>query len=527
MGQSPPCPDDAVDLTSCDREPIHLLGAIQSFGFLLAVNADWTVVRASENTYSHIGLNPGQLIGHPAARCIHGDVLHDIRGRLQLATAPGVVERLFGQQLVSGGKAFDVAVHQSGRETILEFEPAEEQQVSALATLRTVFNRLERHSTQADLCRDAARQVRALTGFDRVMIYRFADDGSGEVIAESAKGGLPSYLGLRYPGSDIPAQARALYERNILRIIVDVDATPAAVVPVFSPEGTRLDLSMSVLRSVSPIHLEYLRNMGVRSSMSISILRGGRLCGLIACHHGTPNRVGFQRRSVVELFGQMFSHLLEVRLREEERLQDDRTREIHDRIASAFAAPGASLKNVPEALAGMTGYIAADGIGAYQAGEVTLTGATPTTAEFLQLVRLLNKTSGGRVYATDCLKDVFPPAANFAMRAAGLLAVPISRSPRDYLVFFRREAVRTVTWAGDPNKPVSRGVHGIRLTPRKSFEAWQEIVRDRSQPWSPGDLRAADALRVTLVELLLRVTDAAHAEITQATRRNELLLAAA
>jgi light-regulated signal transduction histidine kinase (bacteriophytochrome) len=227
----------------------------------------------------------------------------------------------------------------------------------------------------------------------------------------------------------------------------------------------------------------------------------------------------------VELFGQMFSHLLEVRLREEERLQDDRTREIHDRIASAFAAPGASLKNVPEALAGMTGYIAADGIAAYQAGEITLTGATPTTAEFLQLVRFLNKTSGGRVYATDCLRDVFPPAADFAMRAAGLLAVPISRSPRDYLVFFRREAVRTVTWAGDPNKPVSRGVHGIRLTPRKSFEAWQEIVRDRSQPWSPGDLRAADALRVTMVELLLRVTDAAHAEITQATRRNELLIA--
>ena len=209
---------------------------------------------------------------------------------------------------------------------------------------------------------------------------------------------------------------------------------------------------MSVLRSVSPIHLEYLRNMGVRSSMSISILRGGRLWGLIACHHGMPNHVGFQRRSVAELFGQMFSYLLEVRSREEERLHDEQARDIHHRIASAFAAPNASLTQVPETLASMSGYIAADGIATYQGGEITLTGVTPTKEEFLQIVRFLNKTAAGRVYATHCLKDVFPPAADFAMRAAGLLSVPISRIPRDYLVFFRREVVRTVTWAGDPDQ---------------------------------------------------------------------------
>jgi light-regulated signal transduction histidine kinase (bacteriophytochrome) len=305
-----------VDLTACDREPIHLLGAIQPFGFLLSVNADWVVVRASENTHSHVGLEPGQIVGQPAERCVHAEVLHGIRGRLQLAPAPGVVERLFGQRLTPGGRLFDIALHQSGLETIMEFEPSEKQEASALATLRTVFNRLERHVNQRDLCRDAARQVRALTGFNRVMIYRFDEDGSGEVVAESAKSGLPSFLGLRYPAADIPAQARTLYERNILRIIVDVDAVPAAIAPALSPEGMPLDLSMSVLRSVSPIHLEYLRNMGVRSSMSISILRGGRLWGLIACHHPMPNHVGFQRRSVAELFGQMFSYLLEVRSRE-------------------------------------------------------------------------------------------------------------------------------------------------------------------------------------------------------------------
>jgi light-regulated signal transduction histidine kinase (bacteriophytochrome)/CheY-like chemotaxis protein len=525
MRQSPPSPGVAVDLTTCDREPVHLLGAIQSFGFLLSVNADWIIVRASENAHSYIGLNPGQLVGQLAERCIHKDVLHDIRGRLQLAGAPGVVERLFGQQLTPGGSLFDIAIHQSGLETIMEFEPSETQNTAALITLRTVFNSLERQVNQRDLCRDAARKVRALTGFARVMIYRFDEDGSGEVVAESTSSGLPPFLGLRYPAADIPAQARTLYERNILRIIVDVDAVPAVITPAISPEGMPIDLSMSVLRSVSPIHLEYLRNMSVRSSMSISILRGGRLWGLIACHHDKPNYVGFQRRSVAELFGQMFSYLLEVRSREEDRLQDEQARDILHRLASAFASPNELLTQLPEALASMTGYIAADGIATYQAGDITLTRVTPTKEEFLQIVRFLNKTTAGRVYATHCLKDVFPPAADFTMRAAGLLSVPISRIPRDYLVFFRREVVRTVTWAGDPTKVATPGPNGIRLTPRKSFEAWQETVRDQSERWSARDTRAAEALRVTLIELVLRVTDSAQAERTGAMRRNELLIA--
>ncbi len=525
MSQSPPRPIDDVDLASCDQEPIHLLGAVQSFGFLLSLNADWVVVRASENVHQFIGLEHGQIVGRAVQHCIAAETLHDIRGRLQQAAGPGVVERLFGYRLTPDGMPFDIAVHQSGAEFVLEFEPAEDQPNADLATFRTISARLERHKSPGDLCRDAAQHVRALTGFDRVMVYRFDVDGAGEVVAEAVRNGLPSLLGLRYPATDIPAQARALYERNILRIIADADAPPVPVTPQLSPEATQLDLSMSVLRSVSPIHLEYLRNMGVRSSMSISILRGGRLWGLIACHHDAPYRVGFQRRSLAELFGQMFSYLLEARIREEEGAHDERTREIHHRIASAFTGPDASFKNVPDALAAITDYIAADGIGAYHAGEITLTGLTPTKGEFLQLVRFLNKTASGRVYSTHCLMEVFPPAGDYVMRAAGLLSVPISRTPRDYLVFFRRELARTVTWAGEPAKTEMHGPNGVRLTPRKSFEAWREIVRNQSERWTDRDMRAAEALRVTLIELVLRVTDAAHAERIGAEQRSELLIA--
>ena len=170
----------------------------------------------------------------------------------------------------------------------MEFEPSGEQPMSPLAVLRAMTMRVERQTSLASIYREVARQVRGLTGFDRVMVYRFDDDGAGEVVAEAANHGLAPFLGLRYPASDIPAQARALYERNYLRIIADVDAPAIPIVPALSPEGAALDLTMSTLRSVSPIHLEYLRNMGVGASMSISIIVDGELWGLIACHHYSP-----------------------------------------------------------------------------------------------------------------------------------------------------------------------------------------------------------------------------------------------
>ena len=219
----------------------------------------------------------GEIIGQPARNFLSADLLHDIRGRLQIAAGTGIVERLFGQRLVAGSLRYDAAVHVSGGETVLEFEVATGDTIAPLSVLRSMMARAERQVSAKKVCDEAVRQVRALTQFDRVMLYRFDEDGAGEVIAESANSSAASFLGLRYPASDIPAQARALYRRNYLRIIVDVDAAPVPVLPVVSPEGARLDLSMSGLRSVSPIHLEYLRNMGVKASMSISIIVGGEL----------------------------------------------------------------------------------------------------------------------------------------------------------------------------------------------------------------------------------------------------------
>lgn len=514
-----------VDLTSCDAEPIHIPGAIQPFGFLLSVNADWLVVRASENVQDFLGVDHQEVCGRPVETHLSQTLVHDIRSRLQVAGGAGIVERLFGQRLAPGGARFDIAVHQSGSEVILEFEPSGAEVTAPLAVLRTMTGRIERQSGLPAVYREVARQVRGLTGFDRVMIYRFDDDGAGEVIAEAATYGIPPFLGLRYPASDIPVQARALYERNYLRLIADVDAKPVPILPALSPEGAALDLSMSVLRSVSPIHTEYLRNMGVRTSMSISILQRGKLWGLIACHHRTAKHVDLEIRSTAELFGQMFSYLLDTRLREDEIQYDAQAEAIHDRIAFAFAEPNASLVNMPDFLASAGDFIPADGIGVYCADEIRLTGITPTRDEFREIVTFLNKTASGHVFATHRLGEVFPPAADYVMRAAGLLSIPISRTPRDYLVFFRRETVSTVTWAGEPAKPEALGQKGARLTPRKSFEAWRETVRNQSRRWSQRELRAAESLRLTLIELVLKMTESARADHQASQQSQEVLIA--
>ena len=513
-----------LNLTSCDSEPIHLLSAIQPVGFLLSLSADWIVLRASDNATITLGLTH-DIIGHPARNFLSADLIHEIRGRLQIAAGTGIVERLFDCEIKASSPRYDISVHVSGIEIVLEFEKAIGHVRTPLSILRSMMARVERQSSSQAMYNEAARQVRALTGFDRVMVYRFDENGDGDVVAEAAAGQLSPFIGLRYPASDIPSQARALYKRNFLRIIVDIDAPAVAVRPTLSPEGTQLDLSMSGLRSVSPVHLEYLRNMDVKASMSISIIVAGQLWGLIACHHSKPLHLGLEIRSTAELFGQMFSYLLETRQHLEDEAHDNLTREIHNGVAVAFATSDTLVKSIPDFFASVANYVIADGIGIYHSGQINLTGITPTHDEFVQLVRFLNTTASGKVFSTFHLGDVFPVAANYSTRVAGILSIPISRVPRDFLIFFRKEIEKTVTWAGEPVKTLNVGPYGVRLTPRKSFDAWKESVRGQSAPWSKGELRAAEKLRITLLEIIVRETESAQASRTISQQSQELLVA--
>jgi light-regulated signal transduction histidine kinase (bacteriophytochrome)/CheY-like chemotaxis protein len=345
------------------------------------------------------------------------------------------------------------------------------------------------------------------------------------VIAEAAASGLESFLGLHYPASDIPKQARTLYQRNWLRIIADIDAEPARLTSIATQNVELLDLSMSVLRSVSPIHIEYLRNMGVAASMSVSILRDGKLWGLFACHHYAPHHVSFERRTACELFGQMFSWILEGRERESDAAYEARAHQIQERLMESVASHAHSTRAIVDFLGDYRKMIECDGIAVWSEGEITLVGATPTEIEVHELIRFINRTSPGRICASAEIAKVYAAGESFRDRAAGFLAIPISRAPRDCLIFFRREVLRSVNWAGAPEKVYLEGPHGARLTPRSSFEVWQDTVAGQSRPWTPADLRIAEGLRITLLEVILQLSDLAARERRGAQERQELMIA--
>lgn len=515
----------AVDLTNCDREPIHVLGQIQPFGFLIALGNDWLVARVSDNIATFTGRTPDELLGRPITGLVSDKALHAIRNRLAMLRGPDAVERLFAQPLIDGRPPFDVAVHMSGDTIVIEAEPAIEEDLEAAAVVRAMVTRLGQSDTMATFLREGARQVRAITGFDRVMVYRFDEQGSGEVVAEALQPGVDSFLGLHYPASDIPAQARTLYMRSVFRIIADVGAQPVPILPMLDPRGAALDQSLSVLRAVSPIHIEYLKNMGVAASLSISIIVGGKLWGLFACHHYAPRLPSFANRTAAELLGQMFSLMLESRERREAAEYETRARNVADRMMATVAQDGDLLSNAPWIGDMIVDTIPADGVGVYLNGAISLSGLAPNHAEFEAIVAMLNRIADNEVFALDSIQSVLPDAARYADRAAGLIAIPLSRKPRDYVVLFRSERLRSVRWAGNPEKAVEYGPSGARLTPRKSFEAWSELVKGSSVPFSAAERRVANTLKTGMLEVLVRLSDTAGEERQRANERQELLIA--
>lgn len=518
---------ETVDLTNCDREPIHQLGRVQSFGFLVATSSDWLISRVSENIQGFLGVAADACIGEALSSVIADDCVHAIRNRLQLLARHEGVERVRNLALRDDGALYDAFVHMSGDNIVIEFEPGQlgTRADDDIDMVKSWMSRLAGVRKMEKFHADAVWMMRALTGFDRIMAYKFLHDGSGEVIAELKKQDMEPFLHLRYPASDIPKQARELYLKNPIRIIADSSDPGQRIHPERNAAGAPLDLSRSTLRSVSPIHLEYLANMGVAASMSVSVIVEGQLWGLLACHHSEPLILDQAQRSAVELFGQMYSLILEHNLAAEAAANDDKVRSLTNAFTSAVSVSDAPTKGLMPFLDQFSTLMDADGVGLVLEGQLLLSGATPTAEEFDRIVKFLNGASSNSIFATEEIGAVMEGGADFASRAAGMLAIPISRSPRDYIVFFRREVVHSVTWAGNPEKPVTVGPNGVRLTPRKSFESWRAIVEGQSEAWTRANLRAASQLRLALLEIVLRLSDEAARERKAAQEKQELLIA--
>ncbi len=313
-----------VDLSNCDREPIHILGQIQSYGYLLAIHPDtYTIVHASENIADLLGLSATQVLGQPLENVVaKTDIpVSRLMALLKVDDPNGSWETQNPYAMTVNGQSLNLVVHQHKGPIVLEWEPSIDTQdadsIHALLNQRLITESLaevQTSQTLTELLQNTARRVKAITGFDRVMVYRFGTDWHGQVIAEEKEDYLEPFLGLHYPASDIPKQARELYKVNLVRLIADVGSTPSRILSQPNwPDDKPLDLTQSVLRAVSPIHIEYLKNMGVQASMSISLIYQDELWGLISCHNTTPRFVDYPARRAAKFVSQLLSVALEFR----------------------------------------------------------------------------------------------------------------------------------------------------------------------------------------------------------------------
>ena len=491
-----------VDLDVCAREPIRTPGAIQPHGALLVLDAATLRVRqASANATDFL---PGLL--DPV-----GGVSADLAARLQ-AWRDGEQPALVDRVQRADGRVLDVAAHRAGARLLVEFEPGERTETleTLYPAIRSGIERMDATRDLGALTRTAAAVVRGLTGLDRVMIYRFDPDWNGQVVAEALAGPLPSYLDLRFPASDIPAQARELYRRNRLRLIAASTYEPVPLEPPGDPDtGRETDLSDVGLRHVSPVHLEYMRNMGTGMSMSVSILVDGRLWGLISCHNREPHRVTAPVRNACDLLAQVLAMRIgsldrSATAAERIALKDVETELLARMSRGADFADGlADAADVWLALADATG------AAAFGDGGLRLAGDTPPEDEVRALADWLHREHPGEVFHTETLGAEAPGAARYADRASGLLAVSLSTLRPRYVLWFRPEVMRTVSWGGDPRKPVGGPMGGApgRLHPRASFDQWKELVRGRAAPWRESQLAAAGDFRRAVIDLVLHRTE--------------------
>ena len=491
-----------ADLSNCEREQIHFAASVQPHGVLLALREpDLTVLQASANAAAFLG----------AESPLQGRRLATIDPGLVAAIAPLLADKLdevpAALRIRAGadGVKLDGVVHRPpGGGLILELERAGTDQ-NFSGRIEPALQAILASYAVRPLCDEVARIFRGLTGYDRVMVYRFDEDHHGEVFAEERDPSLEPYLGNRYPDSDIPQIARRLYIRNRVRVVADVHFAPVPLEPRLSPlTGRDLDLSLSVLRSTSPMHIQYLKNMGVGATLVASILVGGRLWGLIACHHDSPRRAPFALRAVVELLAEAVGTRIAALESFFQAQAELSVRRLEQRMIEAITRDGdwrGALFDNPQTLLAPVG---ASGAVLLFEGQVQTTGDVPATAGLRAIGRWLDAQPRAPVIATACLRESAPDLAGLTQVASGILAAPISATAGEYLVWFRPEQVRTVTWGGDPAKPVEVGADPRDLSPRRSFAQWHQVVEGRSEPWSTKDLATARLVGDTVGDVVLQ-----------------------
>ncbi len=491
-----------ADLSNCEREQIQFAGSIQPHGALLVVREpELVVVQASANAADFLRLR-GPVLGRTLAQ-LPGDLCAQIRPHLHdaLDAIPLAVRCSVGDP----SAPFDGLLHRpQGGGLIIELERAGPP-ADLARQVEGALQAIPAASSLRALCDETARLFKDLTGYDRVMVYRFDDAGHGEVFSERREAHLEAYLGNRYPASDIPQIARRLYERNRVRVLVDVHYAPVQLEPPRSPlTGQELDMSLCFLRSMSPIHVQYLKNMGVAATLVASLMVGGKLWGLVACHHYSPRFVHYEMRAVCELLAEAVATRIMALESFAQAQAELAVRRIEQRMIEAISRDGDWRSALFDSSRSLLQPLGASGAALLFEGQVLAAGDVPSTQHLREIGRWVDERGGEPFTVTASLGLDEPMFASIAGVASGLMAARVSSTPGEYLLWFRPERVRMVTWGGDPHKPVIIGNSPSDLSPRRSFAQWHQLVVGTCEPWSAADVTAARLIRESVADVVLQ-----------------------
>jgi light-regulated signal transduction histidine kinase (bacteriophytochrome) len=505
-----------ADLSNCERELIHLAGSVQPHGALLVLSeGDLSVLQASDNTGALLGCPPPALMGRPLAE-LGGDLAAQVQALARAALAEPVALQC---EVAPNGqrRRLEGAVHRHpDGGLIIELEAVDPpapgvplalglDAETLSAQLAAAVQRFTAAASLGTLADGIVQAVRGLTGYDRVMVYRFDADGHGKIIAEARDPRLESLLGHHYPATDIPQRARELYLRNRVRLLVDVHYEPQLLRPAMLPlTGAPLDMSMCALRSMSPLHLQYLKNMGVTGTLVASLVRDGELWGLIAAHHYSPRHLRASVRAAVDLLAEAASTRITAIENYAHTQVALMVRRLEQRLIEATSTEGdwrlALFRNPRTLLQPLE----ATGAALFHDGEIMTSGEVPSTPELRALRDWVDAQDHEPLFACSSVGQAHSPLQSLTPTAAGVLAVKLSTSRPDYLMWFRKEQLLSVTWAGNPAKPMVDN-DPLQLSPRRSFAAWSEIVRGTAVPWSAAERVMASAVGTALVDIIVQV----------------------
>jgi chemotaxis family two-component system sensor kinase Cph1 len=479
---------DIVNLKNCDQEPIHIPGSIQPHGFLLGLNKQTCeVLFCSGNSEDFTGLTYTQLLGKPVSEIFGEAFAAELKECSELAIG---VTKTF--KVPFAGEELEFVVHQNDAHFIIECEAYENTpaQKNDFFDLSKEFLRyMEDTHSLKELCGLVADGIQKVTGYDRVMIYHFDKDYNGEVIAENKREDLESFLGLHYPHTDIPVQARELYIKNLLRIIVDVNYTPVPLYTIDDGVNKNLDLSYCGLRSVSPIHVQYLHNMGVGATLTISLIHKKKLWGLVACHHYSPKYLSHEVRLAARLQGHFITSQIDVRQLNEQYEESLKINEYaNELISRIFEINRHSLELIikDENLLRLCN---ASGASILVDGAVYKKGLTPSDKDIMELSVYLAEHTNHTHFYTDSLANTLSQFKPIAEKTPGIHYFSLDNNSPNCIIWYKPESISEVNWAGDPTKTIEKDAGG--LSPRKSFELWKQTLKGESKPWLESEINTS------------------------------------